>query len=310
MVPSASTERIGGMDGCQLLPSPRKNANECFGQEAGDSHQVTSMKIGNSGNYCYSNVIFKALVVCAYTLRDLSTIFMPSYCEFVKGLIRRSSASVVHLWKHPLWLSLNRGWARPSRQHDTAEYLLFLAGSPLLQQSSLEVVWQSRHRQPQDDGRSVADSGQSVPLLLPSPGEGDRDSHLCTTVQSLIQQWQQQPEVHAMLTPAKILVLQACRFQYDAEGHVTKLRYDINPCRVINVPCFVDNTVECRHVKYQLNSVVLHLGEAPTTGHYQLMCYEGERIYLMDDDLPARRVSASTALSKSTDFYLFFYISC
>ncbi|CAE7936262.1 unnamed protein product, partial [Symbiodinium necroappetens] len=248
-----------------------------------------------------------ALIYAACHVGSLSTVFESGSCQFVRNLIKRSNTTVVHLWSHPMWVALTRGWRRPGDQHDTAEFLQFLCQGSLLVRSSLETAWQARALQGTE--WCIKDSGQSALLLLPSPGNV-QDDHTCVvTAQRLLSLWQQQPNLHAAIFPAAILVLQVCRFHFEADNHVaTKRRYQVIPDSLLALPCFTGIDSQCREVWYQLNSVVIHLGEAPTRGHYQTILQDETCAYLADDGREAKRVSDTFLDSTQRDSYLLIYI--
>ena len=74
------------------------------------------------------------------------------------------------------------------------------------------------------------------------------------------------------VTPSRAVILQASRFHYAAGANTaTKHRYGILLDLFIDVECFIDG-LSCRSsVPYLLNSVVIHLGETPTSGHNQTL---------------------------------------
>ena len=61
---------------------------------------------------------------------------------------------------------------------------------------------------------------------------------------------------------------------------------------------------------YRLNSVVIHLGEAPTSGHYQTILHGETMAYLADDSKVARPISQQLVDHTQKDSYLFVYIKC
>ena len=136
-----------------------------------------------------------------------------------------------------MWVALTRGWSRPHNQHDAAEFLQFLCQGSLLVRSSLEIAWQARALQGIE--WCTQDSGQSAPPLLPSPGNVGEDFECVVTAQSLLSKWHQQAELHAAVAPATILILQVCRFHFEADNQVvTKRRYRVVPSPYPDVPCF------------------------------------------------------------------------
>ena len=160
---TAQAQSVISMDGQRVLSSSRTNAAECTGEETSSCDQVRGMCLGNSSNFCYANALLKALIYAACQVGSISVVFDQGYSQFIRTLIRRSNATTVHLWRHPIWVALTRGWPRPHNQHDAAEFLQFLCRSSLLVRSSLEMAWQARALQGIE--WCTQDSGQSAPLL-------------------------------------------------------------------------------------------------------------------------------------------------
>ena len=155
-----------------------------------------------------------------------------------------------------------RGWENPSRQHDVAEYVLFLCRCDFLAHANLQFVWQARGL----DGSMLRhlDGGQSVPLLLPPPGEVSRELHCETSIQRLLDMWQQQEEMHAAVVPSP-----ACRFDYETgRSFAVKRRYYVTVDEYVAVPCFTDG-LQTRGVIYKLSSVIVHLKVPWARGFYR-----------------------------------------
>ena len=77
-----------------------------------------------------------------------------------------------------------------------------------------------------------------------------------------------------MLTPTRVVILQANRFNFAAGMRgATKRKYRIVLDPHLGFPCF-SGGLECYSTRYQLSSVVTHLGNAPTNGHYQVLLYQ------------------------------------
>ena len=268
------------------------------------------MRLGNTSNYCYSNSVLKALLYAAGCCGYLDGIFGSEHHAFLTAIIRRAQSHVVHLWQHPLWRTVTRGWHQPAKQHDAAEFLQHLNASSLLFSDGIDCIWQAREAHA--SSYRIVDAGQSAPLLLPSPGSADRDHGCNVSVGSLLQGWHRQSEMHAMLTPTPIVILQANRFGFAAGTRgATKRKYRIVLDPHLDFPCFL-NGLECYSTRYQLCSVATHLGNAPTNGHYQVLFFQHDlQSYLLaDDGRPATMISADTVDSLARDTYLFVYIKC
>ncbi|CAE7801944.1 Crnkl1 [Symbiodinium sp. CCMP2592] len=221
--------------------------------------------------------------------------------------LTRASDSLVHLWMHPVWLSVVKGWRYPSRQHDVAEFLTFLCEGSLLEVDRISLLWQSRGL---DEGvPRTFDAGGSAPLLLPPPGNLEDDCNCLTSVGFLLRKWHEQEEKHAALVPTPIVILQISRFHYATDRpRASKRRYEVDPDPFIGIPVFTDG-LHCQSAEYRLNSVIVHLGEVPDMGHYQtlLYCAMSSSFMLADDGVPAVRISRQRVNSLRRDVYLFVY---
>ena len=147
-------------------------------------------------------------------------------------------------------------WANPLKQHDVAEFLLFMGQCQWFVREVVAMPWQARYCDAEDRVQT-ADAEESLPLLLmPPPGCAvANDVDTSVTVQELVDQWQEQDCRHAMLMAPAAIVLQAARFCYDTEfDRATKRRYRVVPSRYLDVPTFCDG-LRVRPILYQLNSV-------------------------------------------------------
>ena len=270
---------------------------------------VLSMRLGNSCNFCYANSLLRVFLHLAHALSSLNRVFGYQYTDLVQSMVRRARVQELHVWLQPEWSQFLVDWSEPSRQHDAAEFLTFLLGAgTLIRREAMELVWQARCRVNLSTVRTV-DGGCSLPLILPSPGSTEDDWGRVVSVQDLVEQWRGQVTVRAALAPPTCMILQASRFHYDAEGSgARKRRYRINPTLDLVFPCFTEHELY-RNVPYRLNSVVIHLGNAPHRGHYQTLFrdpIEGD-FSLADDGVPARTASAALVNSLQRDMYLFVY---
>ncbi|CAE7225147.1 Pol [Symbiodinium sp. CCMP2592] len=314
LAPVTSPEPISHTAGGGLFHEARAPPNECLSEKACSGITVSLMQLGNLQNFCYSNAVLKALLHMACHSGSLSTVFASQHHQFLLAIARRSQAAVVHLWQHPLWLSIVRGWQHPARQHDAAEFLEHICGSSLVLNDNIECVWQARKSN--QASYRIDDCGQSAPITLLPPSTDCEGVRCCVSVQDLINQWHIQEQVHAMVIASQFLVLQANRFSFMADTHRTaKRHYRIRADLEIDFPCFVCNTsVECCQVRYRLSSVVTHRGEAPTHGHYQTLLYDAHTdapaVRLADDGRQATRISAEQLETMGCETYLFFYVRC
>ena len=234
------------------------------------------------------------------------------FADRFRGVIRKMfhCDGVFHLWDDPQWLSLMNGWTSPERQHDAGEYLLYLAGHSHFVAEVVSLTWQARTL---EEGRvCVSDSGTSAPLVLAPPCGVFFDGAFSFTTQQLVWKWHRQTSTHAAWQAPPSIILQAGRFHYDDRSKkACKRRYKVVPDPVISFPVF-DVGLNCHLVTYRLNSVVTHLGEAPTHGHSQTLLYQhtNRRFLLSDDGRQASAISDDRVASFYPDTYLFFYQQC
>ncbi|CAE7827460.1 unnamed protein product [Symbiodinium sp. CCMP2456] len=194
------------------------------------------------------------------------------------------------------------------RQHDVAEFLQFLCGKTLTHHPCIEISWQAR-TQVGNGPSAVLDRGSSAPLLLPSPGDTTEDCGLEVSVQSLVHRWHQQEQIHAMFAPAESIVLQLCRFDFEAgETRAVKRRYKVQPDSRISVPAFSDD-MQRLHYSYRLSACIIHLGDAPDNGHYHNVFCSATNLnyYIGDDGVSARPISEGQLCLLGRDIYLLFY---
>ena len=88
--------------------------------------------------------------------------------------------------------------------------------------------------------------------------------------------------MHVLTETPRCLGLIASRFQIQ-NGQVHKLQHAIIPDQTLQMPTFHDGTFQ--DVAYQLNSFVLHLGDAPTSDHYVTVVLDVDRFLLSDDNI-------------------------
>ena len=213
-----------------------------------------------------------------------------------------------HLWADQRWIRLTRGWAQPHRQHDVAEFLRFVTGSSDFEVSRVALPWQARAVE-EDDRVQITDMGLSVPLELPPPCEVGADNVTRFTVQSLVQHWHNQRPRHASLVIPPAIILQVGRFHYDTtRGRATKRRYRVIPDPYIQFPV-LDSGVRCRDVTLRLNSMVIHLGEAPTHGHYRSLLFDhlSCTYWLTDDGVAPVEMDSDRFQTFGSDVYLLIY---
>ena len=75
-----------------------------------------------------------------------------SMLQYVRSILRR--ADIIHVWTHPLWVMMMRGWRLPNRQHDIVEFFQYFLGCQPHTERRLRLVWQARAQQ-EDGGIGV-----------------------------------------------------------------------------------------------------------------------------------------------------------
>ena len=115
--------------------------------------------------------------------------------------------------------------------------------------------------------------------------------------------------------PPLLLTAVLPRFPAEAEGRKDQVRITLNDS--VFVPTFVGPGTDLRHTKYQLRSLVYHLGNSPQTGHYRSSLFEPSseealntslysRAHITDDGTEATRATPATYSDVECNCYLLF----
>ena len=155
-------------------------------------------------------------------------------------------------------------WRQPDRQHDMAEYLVFLTTCPLVNFQRVTLHWQARTAE--RDGRvRISDIGHSVPLVLLPPCTKAWIVFLLSPCRIWCFSGIRSMIINAAWAVPSAIILQVGRFHYDKQrGLAIKRRYRVVPSPVLEFPVF-EQGMQCRNEVLQLNSAVIHLGEARLT---------------------------------------------
>ncbi|CAE7215730.1 unnamed protein product [Symbiodinium sp. KB8] len=97
-------------------------------------------RLGNKGNHCYGNSALRGFIAAAVAHGGLSAMFNGGMLGFIESLLR--SKGIVFLWAQPFWVALMRDWVLPSRQHDGAEFILFLLNKLPFTADYATATWQ------------------------------------------------------------------------------------------------------------------------------------------------------------------------
>ena len=222
----------------------------------------------------------------------------------LKGLMQ--AKGVIHMWSNPFWRAQMGKWRNPHMQHDVAEFLAHALSRLPSAMLRLATPWQARTR---DAVWRVQDHGHSVPLVLQPSELAGKESLDGQTVQGMIEAWHNQKDVHALEFWPSALVLQAGRFDFNVGcNRAIKRKYSIMPCTEIMVPGF-QHSRGIQWKRYQLCSIIVHLGDSQSSGHY-FNIFDDARdcsYRIADDGTASRGCDASELTKLYCDMYLFFY---
>ena len=92
------------------------------------------------------------------------------------------------------------------------------------------------------------------------------------------------------------------------DGRVTKSQHIIIPDQALLLPVFLNG--DFANITYQLNSFIVHLGEAPSSsGHYLAVMFDAESgdFYCSDDNVPMRLLHERELEKFHMNSYVFLY---
>ena len=295
---------IGDVGGGRGIPTAGEDPEEPSGPETGCLSQILGLRLGNRGNFCYSNAVVRSWLHLAAWLGGLQQLFEGNMLAHLKGLMQ--AKGVIHMWSNPFWRAQMGKWRNPHKQHDVAEFLTHALSRLPSAMIRLATPWQVRTR---GTFWRVQDQGPSVPLVIQPSELAGTESLGMQTVQGMIEAWHNQKDVHALEFWPSAIVLQAGRFDFNAGcNRAIKRRYTIEPCTEVLVPGFQHGR-GIQWKRYQLCSIIIHLGDSPSSGHYFNIFYDtGDSSYsIADDGVASRSRDASELIKLSSDMYLFFY---
>ena len=244
--------------------------------------RATTIVLGNVSNHCYMNSWLQLMLWTIEIDEEARLPQMGRCTQFLRHLCGHTGCGQRFLAKDLMWLPLVRGWRDINRQHDVVEFAayMFTRHNVLLVQGE----WEARTGlpsvgQPNDAGQS------SQPLLLHLPHLPPGLASL--RVQSLVDQWHAQDEIHAFTAGPLILVIQLGRFSAEG-GRVSKVHTSLTVDEVIRIPVIRDAGLHVRPQSYQRVATISHHGEHPKSGHYQALLFEGPSMWCCDDNRVAR----------------------
>ena len=166
------TAASAGTDSVVIAPTPGLNLNGL----SSDKYQakLRMWKLLNPGrNSCYANTSALSIL----WLENFSTTPLISGPLGVSLRSLAQAGKAVDVWTILPWISATRLWVEPRRQHDIAEFLLYL--STHLSRTLIAGTWGAAGSAPRR-GLEVMDGGHTWPLLLAGrPASADDDPTLC-----------------------------------------------------------------------------------------------------------------------------------
>ena len=214
-------------------------------------------------------------------------------------------ATTIKLWVEPAWQVILTDWHQPDRQHDAGEFLVYLASRCPNLLSRLQCTWQAISR---GSGNmwEVAEASTSACLILDSMLVNQADRSFCL-LQDVVNSWHLQAYVHVMIESPCTLAIIAGRFRVE-NGNVAKSQHVIIPDQELQIPAFLNG--EFSNVSYQLNSYIVHLGEAPSSGHYLAVMLDAVSgtFRCADDNSPVRILNEREFELFHRNSYIFFYV--
>ena len=172
-------------------------------------------------------------------------------------------------------------------------------------QYALELKWEARRYESDDDPAHIADASTSEILYLDIPLE-DASSTGHYMLQQLLHAWENQANIHALTEPPLTLAVLAGRFQMIG-GDIHKYHGNIVPNEYLEVPVY--STAGFLTKRYMLNSYIIHVGITPYSGHYAAVLKDGPAYMRADDNDVARIMTEAEFQRSCSQSYLFFYQS-
>ena len=190
------------------------------------------------------------------------------------------------------WLLMLRAWRDVHRQHDAAEFAMYLI--PRISPMGMYGCWEARNYAPR--GTVTLDRG-SLAVPLPNVLDAGADLHL----QQSVEGWSAQATArYAMCDAPRILCLQLLRFRQQGEAVCKDSREMQGLQGVVHLPRYAGaDTLSTTLIPYQVAAVQHHYGETPVTGHYRTKLYgqklfAPDRCWLTDDASCAQLTHPST----------------
>ena len=109
-----------------------------------------------------------------------------------------------------------------------------------------------------------------------------------------------------LIEPPSVLAITAGRFRV-IDGRIAKSQHVIIPDQALQLPAFLNG--EFVDITYRLNSFIVHLGEAPSSGHYLAIMFDAAagEFHYSDDNVPMRVLMERDLEKFHRNSYVFLY---
>ena len=257
-------------------------------------------------NSCYANTSALSIL----WLESFSTTPLISGPLGVSLRSLAQAGKAVDVWTIIPWISATRLWVEPRRQHDIAEFLLYL--STHLSRTLIAGTWGAAGSAPRR-GLEVMDGGHTWPLLLAGrPASADDDPTLCDqcSLQDLFSHWHAQAEPRALIEPPAFCAVQVGRFGIASDGSCLKTGFQLQLEPFVHIPVFRANLQDVYFLKYHVRACAVHHGPTPSSGHYRSVLLPSDgainKAFYTDDNATARKIKSSELVGIQRNAYIVF----
>ena len=231
------------------------------------THWLGCLVLGNPHNHCYMNSSLLALLH-ATQISGCSTKALLMLRGLCQGYAQRGST--LYLASQLQIRAVLREWTIDRKQHDAVEFTVALLHGLGLKLSSWEA------RSGSAAGAKVLLSGHSFVSLPLRPK--------ACSLQSLIEDWVDHQHVHALTHSGGPVLLHVVRNADTSKNHTL-----VSIAPILRVPVFTEDVHIAWHL-YKVCSIVEHVGDCTTSGHYRAVLKAPNGWLLTDDHCVARSV--------------------
>ena len=196
---------------------------------------------------------------------------------------------------NPDWATQMTDWQEPHRQHDAAEFLMYVLGRTHFPAHDGQWAVYRGHRHLDDS------SLQTSPLIL------NIGRH--KTIQAMIQAWHQDEATSRYITAGpRIIVIQLTRFLVQ-QGRIRKSTAKVPIPDTVHIPTRTGDGAAV--LSYRVVGGIYHLGPRAQVGHYRTFQLERTeaselRMWVTDDGrVPALATPADEATVRMNAYLLF-----